>query len=222
MAEQVEQWRVVADYEMYEVSNIGNVRKTFKNGKVKILKQSDNNGYKHVGLYSNGNRKVFKVHRLVALAFIELVGGKLTVDHIDRDRSNNNINNLRWADRYDQARNTCNYRTDILETDPKLRHAIFDKEYREANREQLKAKNLEYYHANREAINAKHREWREANKDAINAKDREYREANKETINAKKREQMTCECGASVSRRNISTHRKTSKKHIKFIEDQNE
>jgi hypothetical protein len=84
MAEQVEEWRVIADYPDYEVSNVGNVRSN-KNGKVRILKPSANNkGYKHVVLHLNGNAKTFKVHRLVAMTFIELVAGKLTVDHIDR------------------------------------------------------------------------------------------------------------------------------------------
>ena len=213
-----EQWRPIAGYDMYEVSNMGNVRKTYKNGKVKILKQPDSNGYKQVNLYSNGNEKNFRVHRLVAFAFIEQVGGKLTVDHIDRDRSNNNIENLRWADMKEQLKNTCRYRTDILETDPKLRHAIFIKEHYEANKETINAQKREYHEANKETINAKQREYYHANREKL----REYREANKDAINAKNREQMTCECGASVSRRNISTHRKTSKKHIKFIEDQNE
>jgi len=184
-----EEWRVVAGYDMYEVSNIGNVRRTYKNGKVKILKLHDNGkGYKEVKLYSNRNRKAFKVHRLVAIAFIELVAGKLTVDHIDRDRSNNDVNNLRWADMKEQSINTRNYREDILETDPKLRLAIFHKEYREANREQ------------------------------INAKKREYHAANKEKANAKAREKIQCECGVSVSRVNISTHKKTNK-HTKRLLD---
>ena len=205
MAEQVEQWRPIADYPDYEVSNMGNVRRKYKNGKVKLLKPQDNNGYKQVGLSSNGKPKLFLVHRLVAMAFIELVAGKLTVDHIDRDKTNNNVENLRWADYYEQNRNTCKYRADIEEQDLKLRHAIFMKEY---------------YEANKEALNAKNREYKEANKEALNAKKREYYENNKETVKAKAREKITCECGASVSRDSITRHRGT-KKHQKFIEDQN-
>ena len=139
-----EQWRPIAGYDMYEVSNMGNVRKTYKNGKVKILKQPDSNGYKQVNLYSNGNVKNFRVHRLVAFAFIEQVGGKLEVDHIDRNPFNNNVNNLRWADRKDQCINTSRYRADIEETDPKLRKFIVDKEYREANKEKIAKQRKEY------------------------------------------------------------------------------
>ena len=90
MAEQIEEYRVIGDYPNYEISNLGNVRKTYKNGNVRILKPGDNRGYKHVILCKDGNRKTFKVHRLVAVAFVELVAGKLTVDHIDRDPANNN------------------------------------------------------------------------------------------------------------------------------------
>ena len=98
---------------------------------------------------------------------------------------------------------------------------VREREYREANKETLTVKNREYREANKETINAKKREHHHANKEAINAKSREYREANKEAIKAKASEKIQCECGASVSRGYISGHRK-SKRHLKFIEDQNE
>ena len=94
------------------------------------------------------------------------------------------------------------------------------KEYYKDNKETLIAKNLERYHANKEAIKAKHREYHAANKETLNAKNRERYEANKEAINAKRAEKIQCECGASVSRCNISKHRKTDK-HIKLM-DKNE
>ena len=134
-----EEWRVVADYPDYEISNIGNVRSN-KNGKVKLLNPANNKGYKQICLYYNGNGKNCLVHRLIAFAFIEQIGGKLTVDHIDRDPSNNNINNLRWADMKEQNRDRCTYRVDIEETDPKIRTAIFAKEYRDANKDIIEEK----------------------------------------------------------------------------------
>ena len=95
------------------------------------------------------------------------------------------------------------------------------KEYREDNKEAIKVREREYREANKEQIKVKAREHYRANKEAINAKMREYKEANKEAINAKRAEKIQCECGASVSRCNISKHRKTDK-HIKLMEDQNE
>jgi len=176
-----QEWRVIADHPDYEVSNIGNVRSN-KNTFVKILKPGFNRkGYKQVNLCSGGKYKTVSVHRLVALAFVEQVGGKLEVDHIDRDKTNNNVENLRWADRFDQTRNTCRYRADIEETDPKLRRAIFKKEYREANIEKVK-------------------EW-----------EKRYRRDNKEQIRANKLEKIQCECGVFVVRCSIARHRKLQK-----------
>jgi hypothetical protein len=41
----------------------------------------------------------------VALAFIPRIEGKPEVDHIDRNKNNNHVSNLRWADRFEQAQN---------------------------------------------------------------------------------------------------------------------
>lgn len=90
----LEEWKPIKEYDgHYEVSNLGNVR----NSKGKILKlQTDSNGYKRVNLYKKGY-KVNLVHRLVASAFIENPLNKLCVNHIDNDRTNNNVNNLEWV-----------------------------------------------------------------------------------------------------------------------------
>ena len=64
-------------------------------------------GYKRIGIYKDGKRKFFVLHRLLALHFIEntrpLIA--LTVDHIDRDKLNNSLQNLRWATREEQIAN---------------------------------------------------------------------------------------------------------------------
>lgn len=93
---QEEIWRECVDYNMYEVSTFGNVRNK-KTGK--ILRQSKREGgYMSVGLMRNDDtRKTPSVHRLVASTFIENPENKPQVNHLDKNRSNNNVNNLEWC-----------------------------------------------------------------------------------------------------------------------------
>lgn len=98
-----EEWRDVGGYEgLYQVSNLGRVKSLEKMRgafpqKEMIKKQFYSNGYLRCQLHKNGkSRKIF-VHRLVAEAFIPNPNNKPQVDHIDRNRSNNNIQNLRWC-----------------------------------------------------------------------------------------------------------------------------
>ena len=86
----MEQWKVIESSPNYFVSNFGRV----KNKKGKLLKQFDNNGYMKVHLYANGKSIYFRVHRLVAKAFIGNCDG-FDIDHIDSCRNNNNALNLR-------------------------------------------------------------------------------------------------------------------------------
>lgn len=87
-------WKDIENYEgLYQVSNFGNV----KNKNNKILKCSDNKGYKVVHLYKNKITKAFKVHRLVAKAFIPNIENKEQVDHINEIKHDNREKNLRWV-----------------------------------------------------------------------------------------------------------------------------
>ena len=94
-----EEYKTVHDFEDYEVSNYGNVRKVSTG---EDIKQSIYKEYLRVDLFKNWGRydmvqKTIDVHRLVALAFIPNPINKRIVDHIDRDKLNNHIANLRWA-----------------------------------------------------------------------------------------------------------------------------
>lgn len=61
------------------------------------LKQRLNSdGYYCVTVGVNGNRTVMRVHRIIALAFIENPLNLPEVDHIDNDRTNNHVSNLQW------------------------------------------------------------------------------------------------------------------------------
>lgn len=72
----------------------------------KFLKQTlDPYGYYKVSFSINNQIKTYFVHRLIALTYIPNLENKETVDHIDRNRTNNNISNLRWATSKEQAQN---------------------------------------------------------------------------------------------------------------------
>lgn len=84
---------------LYCIDRNGNIYTTTRKGtnQVTISQHDDRRGYLSVQLFKNGVGTRFKVHRLVAETFIPNPENKPTVDHIDRDRTNNNISNLRWA-----------------------------------------------------------------------------------------------------------------------------
>ena len=105
----MEVWKEIDGYnQRYEVSNYGRVRSKdmVVNGRLqnchkikgRILKPyTDKEGYKGVVLCINQKRKTFRLHRLVAAAFIPNPDNKPCVDHIDGDRTNNHADNLRWV-----------------------------------------------------------------------------------------------------------------------------
>lgn len=114
-----EQWRGVPGYEgYYEVSDQGRVKsldrkinvKTGKRAlKEKILRPSElSNGYYIVGLSRNGRSTTKYVHKLVAEAFLDHVPCKYKeiVDHINHDKKDNRVDNLRVVSPRENASNT--------------------------------------------------------------------------------------------------------------------
>ena len=87
-------WKICSDFDMYEVSNLGQVR---NKNTGRILRQATQGGYKCVGLMLNDERKHCIVHRLVAKEFIENPENKPQVNHIDKNKSNNIVSNLEWT-----------------------------------------------------------------------------------------------------------------------------
>lgn len=111
-----EVWKDVDEFEYYQVSNYGRVKVLEHSETVHCIKQNDyirvqreriksygdnGNGYKIVSI--KGNMRY--VHRLVAKAFIPNPNNYPHIDHINTDKSDNRVENLRWTDAKGNAHN---------------------------------------------------------------------------------------------------------------------
>ena len=77
------------------------------------------------------------------------------------------------------------------------------------------------YEAHKEEINAYMKAYYEAHKEKLNAKHKAYHEAHKEERNAYNREKVQCECGETLSRSHLASHRKTAKHQKRMAKKKN-
>lgn len=92
-------WKDIPEYEgKYQVSNLGNVKSlNYNNTKLeKLLRQQVQEKYSKVVLRLNGKPKTKKVHKLVAMAFLNHIPcqHKIIVDHINNNSLDNRLINL--------------------------------------------------------------------------------------------------------------------------------
>lgn len=93
-----EQWKQVPAFPMYEVSNLGHLRKRNKDGSYKPIKASRNKlGYYCVLLYDKGRKQCFYLHRLVAEAFIPNPNNYPEINHFDENKQNCERYNIEWS-----------------------------------------------------------------------------------------------------------------------------
>lgn len=94
-------WKDIKGYEgLYQVSNLGRVKSLRNRSNHKselVLKQSVVMGYSVVSLSKDSVEKSYKVHRLVANAFIENPNNRPQINHKDGNKQNNTVENLEWV-----------------------------------------------------------------------------------------------------------------------------
>lgn len=101
-----ELWKDIKGYEgVYQISNNGKVRSFSCSQEPRPLKYKVNvNGYASYTLYNEQGKRTYSAHRLVLRHFQPEGNHALTCDHQDRNKLNNDINNLRYIDRGDNIR----------------------------------------------------------------------------------------------------------------------
>jgi hypothetical protein len=88
------EWKEIEGFEkLYFINKNGDVK-----GKNGVLQSSiGKNGYHYIALCKDSKHYTKNIHRLLAEAFLPNPDNKPFVDHIDRNRLNNKLDNLRWA-----------------------------------------------------------------------------------------------------------------------------
>ena len=195
----IEEWRPIEGYEgLYEVSSYGRVRSvdryvrcsygSYRLHKGKVLSPGIRpDGYLVVSL----KYKMFRVHRLVAQAFIPNPDNLPQINHKDEDKSNNRVENLEWC----TAKYNNNYGTArIRAKETAIKNGYFTglskeeymKKYNQDNKDKIKEYRKEYsqkyYQDNKDKIKDNVRNYYQSHKKEYNEWKKEYRRKKKESI----------------------------------------
>ncbi|WP_063601257.1 NUMOD4 domain-containing protein [Clostridium coskatii] len=157
-------WKDIAGYEgYYQVSNSGKIRSVnriiiYSDGRIfryngRDLKTTLNKGYVNVKLSKHSKVETFKVHRLVAEAFISNPLNLPQINHKDENKTNNNVDNLEWC----TGKYNMNYGTVIQRVKNNTNHKLIGEKLKNKNGKKLyqyslKGKLIKIYPSIHEAV----------------------------------------------------------------------
>lgn len=120
-----EEWKVIDEFPNYSICNDGRVRND-KTGRIRKHTLTSH-GYMIISFKKeDGSTKQIFVHRLMAMAFIPNPENKPFIDHINRDKSDNRLENLRWVTTSENQ-----YNIDVHERNKlQEKNIFFDKHHR--------------------------------------------------------------------------------------------
>jgi hypothetical protein len=124
----------------FKVSNHGRVLNRFG---VELKCSIMNTGYRYFQTAKNKKRENHLIHQVIGLLFMgerpkEDNGKDYVIDHIDRNKLNNHIDNLRYITQQNNMRNTHRYVDEITEEDPVLRQRLIGKRYYKLHNQKMK------------------------------------------------------------------------------------
>jgi hypothetical protein len=127
----------IEGYENYLIFEDGVVMNSKSGRELKPILNND--GYYKIGLRKDNKQKFFRLHRLIALAYIPNPDNKPFIDHINRNRGDNRIENLRWATLSENGRNSsCYSKTGLQHITKQIRKNTIDRYIFKIQRPELK------------------------------------------------------------------------------------
>jgi hypothetical protein len=94
---EIEEWRDIPGYPGYKASSLGRIQGS--TGRILKIHPNCQDGYLQITLsYGRSEKYSVTIHKLIALAFLPpKPHPKWQIDHIDQNKLNNNVDNLRWV-----------------------------------------------------------------------------------------------------------------------------
>ena len=126
----------IPNFENYTISKNGEIRKVTGKYAPMIMKPKlDKDGYYQIGLFKDGKKHHKRIHRLVAITYLENTCNFPDVNHKDGNRVNNNVDNLEWCTKkYNTIHSyICNHRDANITTNKKCELYKSDKKLGEFN-----------------------------------------------------------------------------------------